>query len=65
MQRRLRILTKEDPDEDRTYWQSKSPAERLAAVELLRRNYYACLGYTELPRLQKVITIRKRDAATL
>lgn len=29
----------EEPD-DRVYWQSRTPEERLAAVEELRRRYY-------------------------
>lgn len=37
---------------DLTYWLSKSPEERVSAVDFLRRQYYGNSG-----RLQKVVNI--------
>ena len=41
---------------DLSYWMSRMPEERIAAVEFLRKQYYG--EYPE--RLQRVITIIKR-----
>jgi hypothetical protein len=45
--------------EDLSYWLSRPPEERIAAVELLREQFYALQGYKETPRIKKVITVRK------
>ena len=41
---------------DRAFWQSRTPDERIAAMELMRQRAY---GYDEhsMPKLQKVIEI--------
>ena len=41
----------------REFWMSKSPEERVEAVETIREHYYQMLGYAEPPRIRKVITI--------
>jgi hypothetical protein len=51
------ILDKENEKSDRHYWATKSPEERLSAVEFLREQFYAIQGYTSLPRLTKKIHI--------
>ena len=44
-----------DESDERSYWLSKSPAERLQALELMRQNIY---GYDpSTTRLQRVLTI--------
>ena len=45
----------EAAEADRTYWWSKTPEERLAALELLRQIHYGYDPATE--RLQRVLTI--------
>ena len=42
--------------EDLAYWLSKTPEERIAAVEQLRKQYYG--NYTQ--RLQRVIRVIQR-----
>ncbi|GEM_PF-899153 len=44
---------------DRAFWQSRTPDERIAAMELMRRRAY---GYDEhsVPKLQRVIEITTR-----
>ena len=43
----IRLLTREEAEhEDRVFWHSKTPAERLAAAEQLRQIAY---GYELLP----------------
>jgi hypothetical protein len=45
----------EAAEDDRAYWRSKTPEERLAALELLRQIHY---GYDpSTTRLQRVLTI--------
>ncbi len=43
-------------DEDR-YWQAKTPAERLEAIEINRRILY---GYSTPPRFQRLLEIARR-----
>jgi hypothetical protein len=52
----VRLLTKEEAEqEDRTFWHSKTPAERLAAAERLRQIAY---GYDPITaRIQDVAQI--------
>jgi len=42
--------------ENLEYWLSRPPAERIAAVELLRRQVYG-----DLPRLQRTVKIIRRS----
>ncbi len=47
-----------DPTDEITYWSTKSPIERLAAIELMRQIVY---GYDPTStRLQRVLTITQR-----
>ena len=52
----VRLLTKEQAEsEDRAFWHSKTPAERLAAAEQLRQAAY---GYDPASaRIQEIIEI--------
>lgn len=46
-------------DDDKAYWLSKTPHERLRAVELIRQTIY---GYTPASgRLQRVFEVAKRE----
>jgi hypothetical protein len=50
----------DDPDE-KDFWQTKSPQERLGAVELLRQIHY---GYDPLTaRLQRVLEVAGRSSS--
>jgi hypothetical protein len=51
------VNDKELISDDLKYWLSKSPEERVAAVEILRRQYH---GSTE--RLQRVARIIQRQS---
>ena len=42
---------------DLSFWLSKTPEERISAVELLRRQYY----HENTPRLQRSVRIIKRQ----
>ena len=43
-----------DQDDDGAYWQTKTPAERMAALEYLRRMAY---GHAASARLQRVLSV--------
>ena len=45
--------------DDLAYWLSKTPEERIAAVEYLRNQFY---GHEGRPRLQRVARIIKRSS---
>ena len=49
----------DEPDEKR-YWLSKSPEERLVALELTRQVIYGYAGTA--PRLQRVFEVTERKA---
>lgn len=57
----LRIVAKEGERDELTFWLGKSPAERVAAVEFLREQYYALSGYKSLPRLSHAIQLRSHQ----
>jgi hypothetical protein len=47
-----------DPSDEKTYWLSRSPADRLAALELMRRILY---GYDPTTaRLQRILEFAQR-----
>lgn len=59
MEKIVKIHTLKEHDsiaEDLKYWLSKTPQERLSAVEILRRQYYG-----DTARLQRVLRIVKRE----
>jgi hypothetical protein len=48
-------LSTTSPKDDLKYWLSKSPDERISAVEILRRQHYV-----STPRLRRIARITKR-----
>jgi len=46
-----------EPSDEKEYWLSKTPAERLEAVELMREIIYGCKA---TDRLQRVFEIAQR-----
>jgi hypothetical protein len=48
------VVSLAEADDEFLYWQTKTPQERLRAVELIRQTLY---GYSDpAPRLQRVFT---------
>ncbi len=60
MERKVAIKDRRAPDADHEFWKTKSPEERLEAVEFLREQCYLAMGYTEPPRIKRVVTIVER-----
>jgi len=56
----IRISSREDEEATRLFWLSKSPEERLDAVEFLREQYYVVRGYRTVPRLIKELRMVER-----
>ena len=49
-----------DPSDEKQYWQTRTPEERLAALELMRQ---ICYGYDPAAtRLQRVLSITQRES---
>lgn len=46
-------------DDELEYWLTKTPLERLQAVELIRQTLYGYTGTT--PRLQRLLTVARRQ----
>ena len=63
MDKEIRIYNLHDPqqyEEEKAYWRSKTPKERLHAAEILRKQFYKLKGYESEPRLQRVYRITQR-----
>ena len=59
MEKVVKIVGLREQDSDLAYWMSKSPQERLAAIEILRQQYVRLKGIQ--PRLQRVCRIIKSE----
>lgn len=55
----LSIGRLDDESDEKSYWRSKTPDERLAAVEFLRQVAYGYDPATE--RLQRVLEVTQRE----
>lgn len=63
MEKNLKIYDLNDPkqiEDEREYWQSKTPEERLAAAESLQKQYMKLKGIDADQRLQRVLTVTKQ-----
>lgn len=49
-------------DEDRAFWLTKTPEERIAAVEFLRQQCFYATGQTGEPRMEKILRLLPRRA---
>ncbi len=54
----FKVTSLDEPADDKGYWLSKTPEERLEAVELMRRMIY---GDEAIKRLQRVLEITQRS----
>ena len=42
-------------DTSKAFWLSKTPEERIEAIETIREHYYLMLGYDNPPRIKRTI----------
>ena len=55
----LSVGSRDDPDDTVAYWRSRTPQERMAALEMLRQVLY---GYDPATaRMERVLTVVYRD----
>lgn len=60
MQKVSSIRSLKEKNNDFLYWQTKPETERLAAIEILRQQYFK-FKYTDVqPRFQRVCTVVKQ-----
>jgi hypothetical protein len=57
--KKLRIIKRTEKNIDYEFWKTKTPEERLEAVELLREQCYLIQGYDQLPLIIRKISIRE------
>lgn len=60
MEKVVKITTLKEQTTDFAYWATKSPTERLEAVELLRQQYFS-FNKNVQPRLQRVCRVIKQS----
>jgi hypothetical protein len=60
MSSRVTVKNRRDPDSDYSYWMSKSPEERIDAVEYLREQCYLAMGYEKPPGIVRVAHVAER-----
>jgi len=56
--KKVRIIKRTEKNIDYEFWKTKTPEERLDAVELLREQCYFLQGYERLPLIIRKISIR-------
>jgi len=59
--KKISIIKREADNNDHEFWKTKTPEERLSAVEFLREQCFVIQVYNHLPPLVKEINIRERD----
>lgn len=60
MEKVVRKIGLREQQSDFAYWQTKSPEERLAAIEILRNQYIRFTLKDAEPRLQRVCRVVKQ-----
>lgn len=53
----INISRQGEGTDTKEFWSSKSPRERLEAVETIREHHYSMLGYHEPPRMKKTFKL--------
>ena len=57
----ISIIKRDEKNNDHEFWKTKTPEERLNAVEFLREQCYIIQGYDRLPSIIRKISIREPD----
>jgi len=59
MEKVVKITTNKSHNSDYLYWMSKSPTERLEAIEIIRQQYYS-LNKNVQQGFQRILTITNK-----
>ena len=57
--KKISIIERDKKNNDYEFWKTKTPEERLSAVEFLREQCYIIQGYDRLPSIIRKISIRE------
>jgi len=57
--KKISIIKRDKKNNHHEFWKTKTPEERLSAVEFLREQYYIIQGYDRLPSIIRKISIRE------
>ncbi len=57
MPNRIAIKDRREQDRDYEFWMSKSPEERVDAVEYLREQCYLAMGYEKPPGIVRIVKV--------
>jgi hypothetical protein len=57
--KKISIIERDKKNNDYEFWKTKTPEERLSAVEFLREQCYIIQGYDRLPSIIREISIRE------
>ncbi|HAA24157.1 MAG TPA: hypothetical protein DCR93_31655 [Cytophagales bacterium] len=61
MEKVVTIARRQEKDSDKAYWSTQSYTARLAALEVIREDYFRMKGYAE-PRLHRVCRVIKKTS---
>ena len=59
--KKISIIKSDADNNDLEFWKTRTPEERLSAVEFLREHCFIIQGYDHLPSIIKEINIRESD----
>ena len=59
---KISIIKRDKKNNGYEFWKTKTPEERLSAVEFLREQCYIIQGYDRLPSIIRKISIRESDS---
>ena len=59
--KKISIKKRNTDNNDREFWKTKTPEDRLSAVEFLREQCFIVQGYDHLPSIIMEINIRASD----
>ena len=57
--KKISIIKRDKKNNGYEFWKTKTPEERLSAVEFLREQCYIIQGYDRLPSIIREISIRE------
>jgi hypothetical protein len=59
--KKISIIKRDADNNDHEFWKTRTPEERLSAVEFLREQCFIIQGYAHLPSIIMEISIREQD----
>jgi hypothetical protein len=60
--KKISIIKRDAENNDLEFWRTKTPEERLSAVEFLREQFYIIQGHDRPPSIIRKISIREPNS---